>query len=83
MTRAASERVEQIPAKYETVQERVMQVTPASKKIEQVPAEYKTVQEQVLVETGSYRMETRKWSRRKNGCGDREDYVPRRSAGSV
>ena len=49
MTRAASERVETIPAKYEAVEERVM-VKPASKKMEEVPAEYKTVEEQVLVE---------------------------------
>jgi hypothetical protein len=49
MTRAASERVEQIPAKYEVFEERVM-VKPASTRIEEVPAEYKTVQEQVLVE---------------------------------
>jgi hypothetical protein len=49
MTRAASERVETIPAKYEVVEERVM-VTPASKKMEEVPAEYKTVEEKVLVE---------------------------------
>ncbi|MGZ3524633.1 MAG: PRC-barrel domain-containing protein [Thermodesulfobacteriota bacterium] len=49
LVRAASERVEQIPAKYETVDETVM-VKPASKKIEEVPAEYKTVDEQVLVE---------------------------------
>jgi hypothetical protein len=48
LDRAASERVEQIPAKYEAVQERVM-VSPASKRIEEVAAEYKTVEEQVLV----------------------------------
>jgi len=49
MTRAASERVEEIPAKYETFDERVM-VKPASKRIEEIPAEYKTVDEQVMVE---------------------------------
>jgi len=49
MTRAASERVETIPAKYEVVEERVM-VKPASKRTEEVPAEYKTVEEKVLVE---------------------------------
>jgi len=47
--RAASERVETIPAKYEVFEERVM-VEPASKRIEEVPAEYKTVEEKVLVE---------------------------------
>jgi hypothetical protein len=50
MTRAASERVETIPAKYEVVEERV-RVKPASKRIEEVPAEYTTVEEKVLVES--------------------------------
>ena len=49
MTRAASERVETIPAKYEVFEERVM-VKPASTRTEEVPAEYKTVEEKVLVE---------------------------------
>ena len=49
MTRAASERVETIPAKYETVSEEVM-VKPASTRTEEIPAEYKTVEKQVLVE---------------------------------
>jgi hypothetical protein len=49
MTRAASERMETIPAKYEVVEESVM-VQAASRKTEEIPAEYRTVEEKVLVE---------------------------------
>ncbi len=56
LKRAASERVEIIPARYETVTERVL-VQEASTRLEVVPATYKWVEERVLVKPASQRLE--------------------------
>ncbi|MDP3859105.1 MAG: peptidoglycan-binding domain-containing protein [Stagnimonas sp.] len=57
LARAATERVEVIPARFEYVDETVM-VKPASKKIvEIIPAVFRTVEERVLVKTASEQIE--------------------------
>ena len=53
--RAASSRVETVPAEYETVTEQVMVKAEASRMVT-VPAEYETVTEQVLVKPESKKM---------------------------
>ena len=56
LAKAASERIEIIPALYETVEEKVL-VKPAGKKIaEVIPPVYKTVEEQVLVKAASEKL---------------------------
>lgn len=57
LAKAASERIEIIPARFETVEEKVM-VKPAGKKVvEIIPAVYKTVEEAVVVKAASERIE--------------------------
>ena len=57
LAKAASERVEVIPAQFEYVDETVL-VKPASKKIvEVIPAVFRTVEESVLVKTASEKIE--------------------------
>jgi hypothetical protein len=56
LRRAASSRIEVIPATYETGNETVT-VQEASKRIEVIPATYKTVSDQVLVRAASKRVE--------------------------
>jgi hypothetical protein len=47
LVKEATEKLEVIPAEYETVEEKVL-VKPASEKIEIVPAEFETVEEKVI-----------------------------------
>lgn len=57
LAKAASERVEVVPAQFEYVDETVL-VKPASKKIvEIIPAVFRTVEESVLVKTASEKIE--------------------------
>ncbi len=56
LKRAASERVEIIPARYETVTERVL-VQEQSTRLEVIPATYKWVEERVLVKPATQRLE--------------------------
>ncbi len=55
LKRAASERVDIIPARYETVTERVL-VQEESSRLEVIPATYKWVEERVLVKPATQRM---------------------------
>ncbi len=55
LKRAASERVEIIPARYETVTERVL-VQEQSTRLEVIPATYKWVEERVLVKPATQRL---------------------------
>ncbi len=57
LKRAAAEKVEIIPAKYEDGEERVM-LKPISKRFEIIPATYETVEERVLVRAASKRIES-------------------------
>ena len=57
LVKAASERIEVVPARYEKVQE-VVVVTPARKEYRTIPAEYETVTEKVLVRPAYVRTET-------------------------
>ena len=54
--RAASSRIETIPARYERVSERVL-AKPESKLIEVVPAQYEIVPERVLIKPATTRLE--------------------------
>ncbi|WP_206064565.1 peptidoglycan-binding domain-containing protein [Neptunomonas sp. XY-337] len=54
LAKEASERVEVIPARFETVSQRV-EVAPASYRIETVPAQYRTVKERKLVKESGLR----------------------------
>ena len=57
LAKAASERVEVVPAQFEYIDETVL-VKPASKKIvEVIPAVFRTVEESVLVKTASEKIE--------------------------
>lgn len=57
LAKAESERIEIIPARFETVEEKVL-VKPAGKKIvEIIPAVYKTVEEAVVVKAASEKIE--------------------------
>lgn len=57
LAKAESERIEIIPAQYETIEEKVL-VKPAGKKIvEIIPPVYKTVEEAVVVKAASERVE--------------------------
>lgn len=55
LKRAASERVEIIPARYETVTERVL-VQEQSTRLEVIPATYRWVEERVLVKSAAQRL---------------------------
>jgi hypothetical protein len=57
LKRAASERLEIIPAKYEWVEEKVL-VKQSSQRLETIPAKYDWVEEKVLVKQASQRLET-------------------------
>jgi len=56
LKRAASERLEVIPAEYEWVEEKVL-VKQASERLETIPAVYGWEEEQVLVKEASYEMQ--------------------------
>ncbi len=56
LQRAASERIEVIPAKYETVTERVL-VQAESERLEVIPATYKWVEERVMIKPATQRIQ--------------------------